>query len=135
MQCPACQARIGLIGNPWFRVTYALKKVGTCPHCQAALHRSNYPTWAYFQDILFAIFLIGAIFFLLVMVFGTVVGYQTALVICFWFWMISAAVIGVIVSLNVLWAAAKWSASIQARLKKGGPRGDQSEKRDDHWSQ
>jgi len=121
MQWPACQARIGFLRTPRFRVTYALKKVGACPYCRAALHRANDPTWFYFQDILFAIFLIGAIFFLLAMVFGAVVGYQTALVICFWFWAIAVVVVGVIVLLNVLWAiAARWFSNIGTRAKQGG---------------
>jgi len=136
MQCPACQARIGLFRNPRFRVAYALKRVGACPYCQAALHRANDPIWLYFQDILFAIFLIGVIFSLLAMVFGAVVGYQTALVICFWFWAIAVVVVGVIVLLNVFWAiTARWCSNIGTRAKQGGQREDQPEKGVDHRGQ
>ena len=136
MLCPACQARISLLKNPQFRVTYALKKTGACPYCQAVLHRPNYPTWAYFQDILFAIFLIGAIFFLLAMIFGAVVGYQTALIICLWFWAIAAAVIVAIVLLNVAWAiTTKWYTNSGTRTEKGGRRGNPTEKGIDYRGQ
>jgi len=120
MECPACHVKIGVFKNVHFTAAFFLKRVQPCPYCKTSLYRPHYPTWAYFKDILFVIFLIGVIFFLLAIIFGTVVGYQTALVICFWFWVIAVAVIGAIILTNILSILLyKYYRGIRMHIKKG----------------
>jgi len=123
MKCPACHAKIGFFRNVHFLITYTFKRVQTCPYCGTTLQRPSYPTWDYYRDILFVIFLIGAIFFLLAIIFGSVIGYQTALVICFWFWGIAVAVIGAIIFTNILSIVLpKYYRGIRKHIKKNSHR-------------
>jgi len=88
MKCPSCNLNIGVIKSAKFTISLALRKSKPCPHCDATIYQQTNPTWEYFKLINFIIFWFGLFLFLLAMIFGGQVGYETALIICFWLWII-----------------------------------------------
>ncbi len=59
------------------------------------------PTWEYFKLVSFVVGWFGVFLFLLAIIFGRHVGYETALLICFWFWIMIVLVFLVIVLGNI----------------------------------
>ncbi len=101
MQCPSCFHHIGML--PSIRLTISLlrKKYKQCPYCRIRIYRPINPTWEYFKLITFVVTWFGVFLFLLAVIFGRQVGYETALIICFWFWLMIVMVFLVIVLGNL----------------------------------
>jgi hypothetical protein len=57
------------------------------------------PTWEYFKLVSFVVAWFGV--FLLAIIFGRQVGYETALLVCFWFWLMIVLVFIVIIVGNL----------------------------------
>jgi len=93
--------KIGIIKNAKFIIRHALKKATPCPYCNINIYKQINPTWEYLKLIFFSVFLIGLIFFLLAIIFGKQVGFKSALVICFWFWIFAVGIIFSIILLNL----------------------------------
>ena len=60
------------------------------------------PTGEHFKLILFALLFIGVVLLCLAILFGQHIGYRTALTICFWYWIVTAAVFLGILLLNLI---------------------------------
>jgi DNA-directed RNA polymerase subunit RPC12/RpoP len=88
MKCPSCDSKIGMMKWGKFTVGLALRKAMPCPYCNANIYRLTNPTWEYFKLIIFVTFWIGFVLFLIALIFGRVLGYDSALIICFWFWIL-----------------------------------------------
>lgn len=101
MKCPSCNLNIGVIKSAKFTISLALRKSKPCPHCNATIYQQTNPTWEYFKLIIFVIFWFGLFLFLLAMIFGRQVGHETALIICFWFWIIVIIVFTLIILCNL----------------------------------
>ena len=101
MKCPSCNLNIGVIKSAKFTISLALRKSKPCPHCNATIYRQTNPTWEYFKLIIFVICWFGLFLFLLAMIFGSQVGYETALIICFWFWVFVITVLTIIILCNL----------------------------------
>jgi len=97
MKCPACNLSIGVINSAKLAINLALRKPMPCPHCNAAINQQTNPTWEHFKFIIFVIFWLGLILFLIALLFGRQVGYESALKICFWLWIILIVVFVLIV--------------------------------------
>ena len=128
--------KISVFKKVRFTTAFFLNGVQPCPYCKTSLHRPHDPTWAYFKDILCVIFLIGVILFLLAIIFGTVLGYQTAFVISFWFWVVAAAVVSTIVVVNLICILIpRLYKGIRFNLKRDRHHGDKSQNSDDYRRQ
>ena len=101
MKCPLCKSKIGMIKCSKFIIGLVFKKAMSCPYCDANIYRLTNPTWEYFKLIIFVIFWFGIFLFLLAMIFGRQVGYKSALIVCFWFWIIVITVISLIILCNL----------------------------------
>ena len=101
MKCPSCNLNIGVIKSFKFTISLALRKSKPCPHCNATIYQQTNPTWEYFKLIIFVIFWFGIFLFLLAMIFGRQVGYESALIVCFWFWIIVIIIISSIILCNL----------------------------------
>ena len=101
MKCPSCKSKIGMIKNSKFIIGLAFRKAMPCPYCNANIYKLTNPTWEYFKLIIFVIFWFGILLFLLAIIFGGQVGYESALVVCFWFWIIVIIVISSIILCNL----------------------------------
>ncbi len=88
MQCPSCHHRIGMLFGMVFTLGLSRKKYKHCPYCGIRIYRLVNPTWEYYKLISFIVGWIGVFLFLLAVIFGRQVGYETALFICFWFWLL-----------------------------------------------
>ena len=88
MRCSSCNSKIGMIKCSKFMIGLALKKAMPCPYCNNNIYRLTNPTWEYFKLIIFVTFWFGLVLFLVAIIFGRVLGYESALTICFWFWVL-----------------------------------------------
>jgi len=102
MKCPSCNLNIGVIKSAKFTISLALKKFKQCPHCGVTIYHQTNPTWEYFKLINFVIFWFGLFLFLLAIIFGRQVGYETALIVCFWLWAIVILVFTLIILGNLV---------------------------------
>ena len=100
MKCPSCKSKIGMIKCSKFTIGLALRKAMPCPYCGTNIYKLANPTWEYFKLIIFVIFWFGIFLFLLAIIFGGQVGYESALIVCFWLWIIVIIVISSIILLN-----------------------------------
>jgi hypothetical protein len=101
MKCPSCDSKIGMIKWGKFTMGLALRKAMPCPYCNAKIYRLNNPTWEYFKLIIFVTFWIGFVLFLIALIFGRALGYDWALMICFWFWILAVLIFTSIVLFNL----------------------------------
>jgi len=101
MKCTSCNLNIGVLKSAQFTINLALRKSNQCPHCGVTIYHQTNPTLEYFKLILFVIFWFGSFLFLLAIIFGRQVGYETALIICFYFWAIVILIIALIVLCNL----------------------------------
>jgi hypothetical protein len=88
MKCPTCNANIDCLKRVELGASMLFRKFKQCPHCGVTIYRQNNPTWEYFKLIIFINVWFGVFLFLLAVIFGRQVGYKTALIICFWFWVL-----------------------------------------------
>ncbi len=107
MRCPACNLKIRIMNNPGLVARFVFKKNAPCPYCHRHIFKPTNHTGEYFKLVFFSIFLIGVILILLALIFGTYVGYQSALVICFWYWMIAVVMISMVVMINLIFLGIK----------------------------
>ena len=101
MKCPSCKSKIGMIKCNKFIIGLAFRKAMPCPYCGTDIFKLTNPTWEYFKLIIFVIFWFGIFLFLLAMIFGRQVGYESALIVCFWFWIIVIIIISSIILCNL----------------------------------
>jgi hypothetical protein len=101
MKCPSCKSKIGTIKCSKFIIGLALRKAMPCPYCDTNIYRLTNPTWEYFKLIIFVIFWFGIFLFLLAIIFGKQTGYESALIVSFWFWIIVIIVISSIILCNL----------------------------------
>ena len=101
MKCPSCNSKIGMMKSSKFITGLALRKAMPCPYCDTNIYRLTNPTWEYFKLIIFVTFWFGLFLFLLAMIFGRQVGYETAWIVCFWLWIIVIVVFSSIILCNL----------------------------------
>ena len=88
MECSSCNSKIGMIKSGTFMIGLALRKAMPCPYSNTTIYKLTKPTWEYFKSIIFVTFWFGLVLFLIAIIFGRVLGYESALTICFWFWIL-----------------------------------------------
>jgi hypothetical protein len=119
MKCTACKSKIGMIKSGMFTIGLALRKAMSCPYCKTTIYRLENPTWEYFKLIIFVIFWFGLVLFLIAVIFGRVLGYKSALTICFWFWILVVIIFTSLILSNL---AVIFSHKIYIKLR-GRPKG------------
>jgi len=65
------------------------------------LKRKASPTRDYFKLLIFVLLLIELILFFTALVFGRILGYRQTIIACFWFGIVVAGCVGLIVCANV----------------------------------
>ena len=101
MECPSCNSKIGMIKSGKFTIGLALRKAMPCPYCNTTIYKLTKPTWEYFKLIIFVTFWFGLVLFLIAIIFGLVLGYESALTICFWFWILVVIIFTSIILSNL----------------------------------
>ena len=101
MKCPSCNSKIGMIKSGKFTIGLALRKAMPCPYCNTTIYKLAKPTWEYFKLIIFVTFWFGLVLFLIAIIFGRVLGYESALTICFWFWILVVVIFTSIIPSNL----------------------------------
>jgi hypothetical protein len=116
MECSSCSKKINGIQNLKFWIKFFLRKAATCPYCRTALYAKENPTREYFKLIFFTLFFFGLALFLMAMIFSRQVGFKSAVIICFWFWIIIIAVFLSTILLN--WAVIGFKRVYFGEVKK-----------------
>ena len=101
MKCLACHHRNGFLSSVILIISLLHKQYRQCPHCGINIYRQVNPTWEYFKLISFVVGWFGVLLFLLAVIFGRHVGYESALRICFGFWIMIILVFMLIVLGNL----------------------------------
>jgi hypothetical protein len=85
--------------------------------------KKTHPTWDHFKLLLFVLLLIESVLFFTAIIFGRLLGYDLAFIVCFWFGIIVAGCYALIVLSNLLViACAKLFRVIRGKEKnEGGP--------------
>lgn len=103
MKCPLCHNHILFFKNPMFVILLYLKQVAACPYCNVAIYKKTNKIWKYYEQFLFIFFWFGVLLSLLAIIFGRQIGFKSAFIICFWFWIILAIVFLAIIFLNLVY--------------------------------
>jgi hypothetical protein len=102
MNCPSCKATIGLINSARLAIFLASRKAIACPHCNTSLYPQTNYTLEYFKLVIFVLFWIGLFLFLVAILFGQVLGYKSALIMCFCLWILAIAIFISIILCNLV---------------------------------
>ena len=101
MECPSCNSKIGMIKSGKFMTGLALRKAMPCPYCNTTIYMLTKPTWEYFKLIIFVTCWFGLVLFLIAIIFGRALGYESAFTICFWFWILVVIIFTSIILSNL----------------------------------
>lgn len=101
MNCPSCSSKIGKINSARLVLFLASRKAIACPRCNTSIYPQTNYTVEYFKLIIFVIFWIGIFLFFIAILFGQVLGYESSLIICFWFWILVIVIFTSIILCNL----------------------------------
>ena len=102
MNCPSCNSKIGLINSARLAIFLASRKAIPCPHCHTSLYPQTNQTLEYFKLVIFVLFWIGIFLFFAAILFGQVLGYKSALIMCFCLWILVIAIFISIIFCNLV---------------------------------
>ena len=119
MKCPSCNSKIGMIKSGKFTIGLALRKAMLCPYCNTTIYKLTKPIWEDIKLIIFVTFWFGLVLFLIGIIFGRALGYESALTICFWFWILVVIIFTSLILSNL---AVIFSHKIYIKLR-GRPKG------------
>lgn len=102
MKCPSCNSKIGIIKNSKFLIQLYFRTVSSCPYCSANIFKKPHPTWGYFESIFYVMLWFGIVLFLLAIIYSRHIGFKSAIVMCFWSWLVVVVVFFSIIILNLL---------------------------------
>ena len=101
MNCPSCNSKIGKINSARLVIFLASRKAIACPHCNTSIYPQTNHTLEYFKLIIFVLFWIGLVLFFMAILFGQVLGHESALITCFWLWILVIVIFTSIIVCNL----------------------------------
>ena len=73
-----------------------------CPYCRTLIYQKRHRAWDYYEQFIFIAVLFGVLLLLLTAIFGRHIGYHSALITSFGFWLVLLSVFAVILVLNLI---------------------------------
>ena len=117
MKCPTCRKRLGLIKSTALSWKFAIRKAVPCPYCRNNIYWQHNPTSEYLKLLLFTAAWLGTVLFLLAVIFSGQIGFTSALLICFWLWVIA---VGALITITFFNSVAVLLGRVIEHFKKPG---------------